>query len=258
MTKHNIDQLTNFQRFKIQEYQYSFPYHYIPYLYGSFGARVCRSLKWGFEYLCYQHHIVDKVLTLKPTSLLEVGCGDGYFLGAIGTRIDERMGADFSEHAIRFAKAFNPDVSFHTGDAKAITRQFDVVVAIEVLEHIPDENVTDFLYTLFGLARPGGHIVISVPSVALRLNDKHFRHYTENLLKSQVFGACSSVEVQSIEHICKIPWWLDLYTKLLSNRYGTIEINALSDIAWQHMWNKHRFACARTGRHIVGCFKKFT
>jgi SAM-dependent methyltransferase len=243
-------------RLNLQEGQYEFPYHYIPRLDTSGDARRYRVLGWGFEYLCYQYHIVNRIRGMSPSSVLEVGCGDGFFIGALGLDVPLRVGADFSEKAIAFARAFHPDVTFHVGDAAAVEEQFDVVVAIEVLEHIPDEQVPQFLQVLFERVKPGGLVVISVPSVVLPLNKKHFRHYSEKLLRDQVGEAFPEVEVIAVEHVCRVPRWMAVYDKLTVNRYWMIDVKLISSWLWRRLWSKHREADAETGRHVVGVFRK--
>jgi SAM-dependent methyltransferase len=243
------------KKLKIQEGQYEFPYHYIPKLNGSRAQRH-RVLGWGFEYLCYQHHIVDTVRGLSPRSVLEVGCGDGNFIGALGSGVPHRVGADFSERAISFARAFNPDVTFHAVDAAEIDEQFDVVAAIEVLEHIPDEQVASFLRVLFERAKPGGYVLISVPSVILPLNKKHFRHYSEELLRAQVADAQPQAELVRVEHVCRVPRWMSVYDKLTVNRYWMIDIPLVSSLLWRRLWEKHRTGEASSGRHVVGLFRR--
>jgi SAM-dependent methyltransferase len=188
--------------------------------------------------------------------VLEVGCGDGYFIGALGDHITSRVGADFSEKAIGFARAFHPDVSFYAGDAADIDQVFDVVAAIEVLEHIPDEEVQSFLKVLFARARPGGSVVISVPSVVLPLNKKHFRHYSADLLCSQVQEAQPDAELVSMEHVCRVPLWMQLYDKITINRFWLIDVPIVSRWLWRRLWMEHRVAKANSGRHLIGLFRK--
>lgn len=244
------------ERLDIQEHQYEFPYHYIPRLDASGRGQRYRVLGWGFEYLCYQNHLVDKVREMSPGSVLEVGCGDGCFIGALGSTVPQRVGADLSEKAIAFARAFHPDVAFHVGDAAAIEEQFDVVVAIEVLEHIPDTLVTAFLQMLFERVKRGGHVIISVPSLILPLNKKHFRHYSEELLRAQVAEAEPVAEPIRVEHVCRVPRWMSVYDKLTVNRYWMIDVTAVSSWLWRRLWSRHRVADAATGRHVVGLFRK--
>ena len=199
---------------------------------------------------------MESVIALTPSSVLEVGCGDGCFIGALGDRIANRVGADFSERAIGFARAFYPDVKFYAGDIGNISQAFDVVVAIEVLEHIPDNEVQVFLETLFARTLPGGHLLISVPSTVVPVNKKHYRHYSSDLLLKQVQAAQKDVEIVSLEHLCRVPLWMRLYDKLTINRYWTMEIKSISSWIWRIMWSRYRIAHYDAGRHVVGLFKK--
>jgi 2-polyprenyl-3-methyl-5-hydroxy-6-metoxy-1,4-benzoquinol methylase len=193
---------------------------------------------------------------MSPDSVLEVGCGDGYFIGALGEQVKERVGADFSAKAIGFARAFHPDVRFHVGDVVELEQQFDVVAAIEVLEHIPDEQVADFLRVLFNRTRPGGHVVICVPSVVLPLNRKHFRHYTAELLHDQVRKAYPDAELVREEHLCHVPRWMRIYDKVTVNRHWLLDIGFVSNWLWRRLWKRHRIADPVTGRHVVGVFRR--
>ena len=50
------------------------------------------------------------------------------------------------------------------GDLKALQgRQFDVIFCLEVFEHLPQVETDDALAAIYGLAKPGGHVVIGVP-----------------------------------------------------------------------------------------------
>jgi 2-polyprenyl-3-methyl-5-hydroxy-6-metoxy-1,4-benzoquinol methylase len=251
MTQASID-----ERLTLQEEQYHFPYHYIAHRLGLSEARYSRVLTWGFEYLCYQYHIAEKIISLRPDSVLEVGCGDGHYLGCLGNAVKHRVGADYSTRAIGFAKAFHPDVEFHACNAKDIDQQFDVVVCIEVLEHIPDIEISDFAQTLFGITKPGGYVVISVPSVVLPLNRKHFRHYTSQLLKSQILESVPSARLEELQYVCKIPVWMSLFQRLTANRYWLVEIPVFSNLIWKNLWERNRIVDEKNGRHIVSVFRR--
>ena len=70
-------------KFELQDNQYKFPYHHISYFREDGTPIRMRFLRWGMDYLCYMKHIKDMVLELKPASILDVGCGDGYFLRSL-------------------------------------------------------------------------------------------------------------------------------------------------------------------------------
>ena len=64
-----------------QEKQYQFPYHHLPLVDNSGNFYGTRGGKWGYGYLCNLYHTSELVNAIKPGSLLDVGCGDGRFLG---------------------------------------------------------------------------------------------------------------------------------------------------------------------------------
>jgi SAM-dependent methyltransferase len=249
--------LSNHEKIQAQESEYAFPYHYIPHPARKWGIRRHRVMKWAFEYLCYQYHVIDLIRSLNPESVLEVGCGDGFMIGSLGEAIPRRAGADFSERAILFARAFHPGVKFHAGDAADVEGEFDVVAAVEVVEHIPDEGVSGFLRTLFEKTRSGGKVVISVPSVVVPVNHKkHFRHYTAKLMKEQLREAGIDFRVLSEEFIYKLPLWLRLYNKLTLSRHWTLEVRAFNRWIWRLVWNRYRKVSESEGHHVVMVFEK--
>ncbi len=102
---------------------------------------------------------------LAPSSILEVGCGEGYMLDALarGGVTAKLHGVDFSEPAIADARArLGERAELEARDARELAddgRQFDLVMMLEVLEHIPDP--AQMLPILERLTR--GHLLLSVP-----------------------------------------------------------------------------------------------
>ena len=126
-----------------QEEQYGFPYHHIPSLENGRFSQI-RTWPWGYMYMACLGAVLDYIEQKSFTSLLDIGCGDGKLLYEARKRFPdaELSGNDYSEHAIALAKAFNVknDVYLSTQPTETLMAQrgpFDVVVAFEVLEHIP-------------------------------------------------------------------------------------------------------------------------
>jgi SAM-dependent methyltransferase len=242
-------------RFDLQDGQYAFPYHYLPH-FGAQGVPMrCRAMSWGFEYLCYQQHVAARVRELAPRSLLEVGSGDGRFVGMLA-EIETRVGIDLSASAIRFAKAFYPAVEFHCMPTTELERQFDVVVAIEVLEHVPDTEVGGFLRDLASRTQPGGHVLLTVPTVAVPVHPKHYRHYDEALLRTQLRDSGAAMEVVSVEHVYAPPGWLDFALRYTCNTFLVFELRPLNRLIWNYIWRRARVAAAGKGRHLVATLRR--
>jgi 2-polyprenyl-3-methyl-5-hydroxy-6-metoxy-1,4-benzoquinol methylase len=164
-----------------QEAEYAFPYHYIARrTEGNFSQTY--NLSWGFEYLSYIQFVIDKLTHLQFGSLLDVGCGDGRFLYEVRKVFSHvyLAGIDISERAVGFARILNPDVHYMMGDLadKNITgKKFDVITAIEVLEHIAPEKLPVFLEGLHFSLEIKGMLFLTVPSKNVRVRSKHYQHF---------------------------------------------------------------------------------
>ncbi len=241
------------EKFSIQEAEYEFPYHHVPHFRGGVPSSI-RRLGWGLEYLCYQRVVADMVAELRPASVLDVGCGDGRFLGLVDARI--RKGVDLSEVAVRFARAFHPEIEFAVADIADLTEQFDVVTSIETLEHIPDEGVTGFVRALAMRCRIGGHVLVSVPTTNVPVNRKHYRHYDLALLEQQVAASGASLVLEAHEFVFRGSAALDLMRRATFNRLWSAEIAPLQRLAWHYVWTRLRHASASDGRHLVARFAR--
>jgi len=245
-------------KFNRQDDLYAFPYHHLPHFDPKGGATAMRSLSWGLEYLCYLRHLSLLIEELDAQSLLDVGCGDARLFQMLPPNVTRRIGIDLSERAIGFARAFNPRDEFRVCAAEAIREQFELVTAVEVLEHIPDDGVSAFLRSIDARVAPGGHAIITVPSVVIPLNAKHFRHYDERLLRQQVKESGAKLHIVSVEHVFKHRGFAHRWLKLLENRFWTIDLKPLRRFTWNLVWNHLRRGDARNGRHMVAVLRKMS
>jgi 2-polyprenyl-3-methyl-5-hydroxy-6-metoxy-1,4-benzoquinol methylase len=103
----------------------------------------------------------------QPASLLDVGCGEGVLVRRLATRLGPSrrvVGADLAEHSIQVGWSRNqaPNLSYRVmaGEGLPFTDgEFDMVSAIEVLEHVPAPE-----RTLTEMARCAQrHLLVSVP-----------------------------------------------------------------------------------------------
>jgi SAM-dependent methyltransferase len=241
---------------QIQEGQYEFPYHYIPHFTKDGQPRRHRHLNWGLEYLCYQHYSAERILDLKPQAVLDVGCGDGYLLGLLKNRVHECHGVDFSDKAISFARAFHPEASFHTEMPEQGSKNFDVVSVVEVLEHVPTEELDEFIQGLFKQIPIGRYLVVSVPSTSQPLNQKHYRHFSKESLCRAIESAYESCEAIRVEDICSIPALVRAYLAITMNRFWVVEVSFITSLIWTYVWKRRRARADNKGRHIFAVFKK--
>lgn len=244
---------TSDERFAIQDLQYRFPYHYLPHRVGEGSFASGRHLSWGLEYLVYQEFIAGIIRQLSPRSVLEVGCGDGRLIGSLTNAVPVRVGVDLSRRSIDFARAFHPDVTFLCTNVDEVADVFDIVVAVEVLEHIPDEAVQPFLSSLRRRARPGGRIIISVPTTVVPLHPKHYRHYTLAELNAQLQAAGVPTNKMTSHFVYGEDWLLKAHRRMMFNRLWSLEVPALNWLLWRYVQRRRAVVDSRSGRHLVVC-----
>jgi SAM-dependent methyltransferase len=96
---------------------------------------------------------------------LEVGCGTGYVLEGVRNAFPDAKlcGAEYFEEGLDFARKRIPTASFMRLDITAMSESeaYDVIGAFDVLEHIPDDQLS--LRNLSRALKAAGTLVISVP-----------------------------------------------------------------------------------------------
>jgi SAM-dependent methyltransferase len=137
--------------------------------YDKYGSKnpLVRRMMDGFE------GALDELFDLAgPRSLLDVGCGEGVLVHRWAQRLGERrvVGIDLEEPSIQagWAERRAPNLEYRVMRAGRADRvenlpfaddEFDLVSAIEVLEHVPDPE-----HTLEEMARCAErHLLVSVP-----------------------------------------------------------------------------------------------
>ncbi len=237
---------------EIQNEQYmEFPYHYIPYIEPNGCPSITRSLSWGYEYLAMLEYLKGKILEYKPEKMLDVGCGDGRLIYEVKNDIDYCCGMDLSEVAINYAKAFNYEKNCHFDMKKVqdLTEQFDLVTCIEVLEHIPDIEIKNFLVGAWNCVKKGGVLIITVPSVVIPLKDKHYRHYTIESLLSSLKNVNIPLDIITYEYA--IHYQLNQRINKCLEMKIIREFSSFRVFLWKYYLNKVVPADKESGRHIV-------
>ena len=235
----------------IQESQYDFPYHHLVNSARGVPSRR-KVLKWGFEYLAYTDEIIAIIKNENPSSLLEVGCGDGYIIRKlVDAGVSNCLGVD----AIAFAKAFSTSARFAVKDVASINEVFDVVLLCEVLEHIPDELESEFIQSVFDRVKPGGLLVLSVPSKVRPVHEKHFRHYTRIMLE-ELFRPFDDASKISFKYIFKESALHRYYLRLVENRFWSISIRIFDKIEWWVVKKFLLYGNENNGAHIIAVVRK--
>jgi ubiquinone/menaquinone biosynthesis C-methylase UbiE len=155
----------------------------------------------------------------KPTDrLLEIGFGEGYGAEIVESWVGEYVGVEVEPQAVAHAteKYGRPTVSFVHYDGVRLPyddASFDLVIAFQVLEHVPDPDA--FLREARRVTRSGRCVLIVTPNRNHRVRDGerpwnryHVREFSpgeldavmRNVFESfQIFGIHGSPEMKEIE-----------------------------------------------------------
>ena len=181
--------------------------------YGSANPLV-RRMMGGF-----QRAVDELVERADPSSLLDVGCGEGVLVQRLAHHLGPRrvVGVDLQEDSIQagWARHAAPNLEYRATPAESLPfaeGEFDLVSAIEVLEHVPDPR-----RTLAEMARCAQRwLLVSVPREPMwralnvargaylsRLGNTpgHLNHWSRRAFISLLSGHGEIVEVRS-----PFPW----------------------------------------------------
>jgi SAM-dependent methyltransferase len=153
--------------------------------------------------------IAPMVLDLvHPRSVVDVGCGSGGWLAAFQRLgIEDVLGLD-SEQARSSGLAIPPE-RFRTADlerAVSVERRFDLVVSLEVGEHLPAEAAETFVDSLTRL----GPVILFSAAIPFQGGTGHVNEqwpeYWLRLFAARGFTAIDCLRERIWDH-AEIEWW---------------------------------------------------
>ena len=131
----------------------------------------------------YRHYFKRYLPARREARIVDIGCGHGGFLYYLSeSGYSQVVGVDISPEQVAAARAFGGQVSCEDA-ASFLSRtpgEFDCIIAIDLLEHIPKENVIPLLRTMHSALAPGGTAVFRTPNAdgpfGARLRYSDFTH----------------------------------------------------------------------------------
>lgn len=195
--------MDNGDKKQLQEVEYYLPYHWLV----QKGAKDVQARKMGLI------AGMIKRTGLLEGNILDIGCGDGKHTFDLQKMLPDFSfsGADFSERAITYARMLAPQIPFYIQDGTKLQFQdasFDAIVSIEVIEHIPIPDVPLFLQEIIRLLKPGGVVVLTTPTPNRPVDEKHYQHFDEILMRNYLTEA--GFQVQEMQGFgITLPAWLD-------------------------------------------------
>lgn len=129
----------------------------------------------------YQHFLSN--LNLKGKVILDMGCGRGEVVNCCVKKGAKKViGIDFSKDAIKIASEFNrnnSNVELIEMEAKDLNFKdvFDVVFMLDVIEHIPNEEMQIIYYKTYSALKKEGILILNTP-IQKSISDKDASDFT--------------------------------------------------------------------------------
>jgi ubiquinone/menaquinone biosynthesis C-methylase UbiE len=121
------------------------------------------SREWSYYpiYVSKKKFVIDFISGFpKDISILDVGCGEGVFVEELlKMGYQKVIGLDENYSSLRVLQGNAVSLPFKND-------QFDVVLFLDVLEHIPIEKQTDAVKEIYRVLKQGGILVASIPNLA--------------------------------------------------------------------------------------------
>lgn len=176
----------------------------------------------------YQRWLRPHLPKNHQAEILDVGCGMGFALEALRQTGYERLeGFDTDKNQVALAQEVGLPVRW-AEEAESALRQNagrkDLILCLDVLEHIPKQDQLRFAMGIRDCLRQGGRAIFSVPnansSLAARwryIDWTHETSFTEPSIDFLLFHAgFSKISVQAVDFAFRPKWpWLPRKSSLL-------------------------------------------
>ncbi len=168
--------------------------------------------------------LLSELKILKPISVLDVGCGEGFTLNKLQqAKIGKKLeGIEYIDDAITLGNKLHPTLVIKKGDIYKLpykANSFDVVVCTEVLEHLDDPGKA--LMELKRVTKK--YVVLSVPNeplftiqrilrgmnvLKLGAHPEHLQHWSAGAFKQFV-----KKYLRIVSDTTPLPWTLVIAEK---------------------------------------------
>lgn len=141
--------------------------------------------------------ILDRLQFKSTESVCEFGCGLGHILIAIAPRIRSGLGIDVSEYAVSKAmddatSAGFANITFKSIDIEKLVsdsnhaNSFDVVLMMDISEHLYDETLQRFFASARAVLKPEGRLIIHTPNAGYYLERMKARNFILRQFESHI------------------------------------------------------------------------
>src|SRR5579872_7120077 len=164
------------------------------------------SLEAYCLHLMHRRAYEEAAQIARGLTVLDLGCNNGFGTHHLSSVAASVVGLDVSEAAIADARRRFADCDFRVFAGVNLPfpeAAFDVVVSLQVIEHIADTAV--YLGEIKRVLKPSGTAVFTTPNAAIRLdpgmrpwNRFHVREYRAEELRQSLAQVFDSVTVRGL------------------------------------------------------------
>jgi 2-polyprenyl-3-methyl-5-hydroxy-6-metoxy-1,4-benzoquinol methylase len=142
------------------------------------------ALRWG---LPYNHYLRGWLPVQREAAILELACGGGKFLHFLKQRgFTQVHGVDISPEQVALSRQVLGADQVTEGDAIAFLEshpgEFDLIVAMDLIEHFRKDECLCFLDACASALRPGGRLILQTPNAESPWGGHHrYNDFTHEL-----------------------------------------------------------------------------
>lgn len=155
-------------------------------------------IEWGEGY--FRAHYSKVLPADKGGKILEVGCGYGKYINALAEMgYDDCYGIDLSPEQVSYAQAVLGLSNVEQADAldwlDGKKEVFDCILALDVLEHLENDDLLDLAKKIYMALKPGGVAIFQVPNGMSPMNPipygdlTHVRAFTPQSMQQLFLNA---------------------------------------------------------------------
>jgi len=151
----------------------------------------------SFMFQCHLFGYTDFATRVAPGAhVLDLACGEGYGTAVLAARGVTSVGLDLEPEMLMQSSQRYKAARFAAGNALRLPfgdASFDAVGALQVIEHLPDEQTAAFVAEIARVLKPDGFVYCTTPNIdklpgtaSKEFNPHHFRDFTPETLRHEL------------------------------------------------------------------------